>query len=351
VGTEKDQALYSEILEQSAFDVKIKQASKYTKLLNTILLRPVWRNDKLDLDILTGNLLDVVTGDSPEILEKVLITNYGTSDKIEDVTYSLWTPETWTRLDYRGNVIEQEANPYKTLPFLPVFDFSPPSSAFWLPGGDDIISLQEAINIKLTDLVYLIQQQSFGVGYIKGSQTGATLKVDPGSLAEIPENGEIGFVSQKAEIRQVVEAIDKLVKWCCVSTGLSAGSISTDPTEQSGVSKQWDSKELSEMRTDDIALWRSYEKQLFNLIRIVWNTHSTKKLSESATLKIDFADPQPEQSAKEQAQADDLKIAQGVLSPVDVLLRDNPDFQGDREKAMAHLLTIKDELKELGLTP
>jgi hypothetical protein len=138
-GTEKDQALYSEILEQSAFVVKMKQASRYTKLLKTILLRPVWRNEKVDLDILTGNLLDVVTGDTPETLEKVLITNYGTSDKIEDVTYSLWTPETWTRLDYRGNVIEQQDNPYKILPFLPVFDFSPPSSAFWLPGGDDII--------------------------------------------------------------------------------------------------------------------------------------------------------------------------------------------------------------------
>jgi hypothetical protein len=349
-GTEKDQLLYSEILEQSAFDVKMKHASRYTKLLKTILLRPVWRNDKLDLDILTGNLLDVVNGDSPEILEKVLVTNYGTSEKIEDVTYSLWSPQAWTLLDYRGNVIEQQDNPYSILPFLPVFDFSPPSSAFWLPGGDDIISLQEAVNVKCTDLVYLIQQQSFGVGYIKGSQGGANLKVDPGSLVELPENGEIGFKSQQAEIKEVTEAIDKLVKWACVSNGLSAGSMSTDPTEQSGVSKQWDSKELSEMRADDVSLFRSYEKQLFNIMRVVWNTHSNKKLSESATLKIDFADPKPELSAKEQAQADDLKIAQGVLSPVDVLLRDNPDFQGDREKAMAHLLTIKDELKELGLS-
>lgn len=349
-GTEKDQELYAEILEQCAFDIKMKQASRYTKLLKTILLRPVWRNNKLDLDILTGNLLDVVTGDTPEILEKVLITNYGTSGRIQDVTHSIWDSETWTRLDYRGNVIEQQDNPYKILPFLPVFDFSPPSSAFWLPGGDDIISLQEAINIKLTDLIYLIQQQSFGVGYITGSQGGASLKVDPGSLVELPENGEIGFASQKAEIREVVDAIDKLIKWSAISQGLSAGSMSTDPTEQSGISKQWDSKELTEMRQDDVSLFRSYEKQLFNLIRIVWNTHSNKKLSETATLQIDFADPKPKLDAKSMAMADDLKIAQGVLSPVDVLLRDNSDFQGDREKAMAHLLTIKDELRELGLT-
>ena len=345
-GTEKDQDLYADILEQCSFDVKLKQASRYTKLLKTILLRPVYRNEKLDIDILTGNLLDVETGDTPEDLQKILITNYGTSDKIEDITYSFWTPESWKRLDHKGNIIEEEDNPYQVLPFLPVFDFIPPSSAFWLPGGQDLISLQEAINIKLTDLVYLIQQQSFGVGYIKGGQTGGTVRADPGSLVELPENGSIGFESQQAEIKEVVDAIDKLIKWGCVSNGLSAGSMSTDPKAQSGISKAWDNKELSEMRQDDISLWRSYEKQLFNLMRLVWNTHNTKKLSESAILKIDFADPKPKLSPKEQAEADDLRIVQGVLSPVDIAMRENPDLP-DRETALSHLLKIKEENKAL----
>lgn len=341
-GSEADTKLYAEILEGCSFDVKLKQASRYTKLLKTVLVKVVYRNDRLDLDILTGNLLDVVTGDTPETLEKVLTTMYGNSEKIEDVTYSLWSADTFQRLNWKGDVIDEAENPYKVLPFLPVFDFMPPSSAFWLPGGSDIISLQEAINIKLTDLIYLIQQQSFGVGYIKGSTGGANLKVDPGSLCEISENGEIGFVSQKAEIEKVVEAIDKLIKWGCVSNGLSAASMSTDPQKQSGISKAWDNKELSEMRLDDVSLWRSYEKQLFNLIRVVWNVHSKKKLSENAVLKIDFADPQAKLDAKTQAESDDLKIAQGVLSPVDVLLRDDPDIP-DRETAINILLKIKEE--------
>jgi hypothetical protein len=229
-----------------------------------------------------------------------------------------------------------------------VFDY-PPASSFWLPGLDDLISLQEAINIKLTDLIYLIQHQSFGVGYIKGSQGGGSLKVDPGSLVELPENGELGFKSQQAKINEVVSAIQKLITWAAVSNGLSAASMSTDPQKQSGISKAYDSKELAEMRTDDIALWRSYEKQLFNLMRTVHNVHSTKKFSENAVLKIDFAEVEQKLSGKEQSESDDLKIAQGVLSPVDVLMRENPDIQS-RADAMAQLLNIKDELKELGLT-
>lgn len=345
-GSEKDKELYKEIVENSSLDIKIKQASRYTKLLKTILLRPVWRNETLDLDILTGNILDVETGESPEDLKKIFVTDYGNTDKIEDVTFSLWTPESWSRLDFRGNVIEQNINPYQILPFVPLFDYPPTSSAFWLSGGSDLISLQEAINIKLVDLLYLLAQQSFGVGYIKGVAGGGSVKVDPGSLVELPENGEIGFEAQKAEIKEVVEAIDKIIKWACVSNGISAASMSTDANEASGLSKLVDKQELSEMRQDDIALFRSYEKQLFKIMRVVWNTHNQQKLSESATLNIDFADPRPEIDPKTQAEAWDLQLAMGIRSRVDFAMELNPDL-ATREDAMAHLMKIKEETRLL----
>jgi hypothetical protein len=349
-GSEKDQKLYAEIIENCFLDVKLKQASRYTKLLKTILLRPVWRNDGLELDILTGNLIDVETGESPEDLQHVLVTDFGKSDRIEDVHYSLWNAEEWKRLDYRGNVIEASPNPYKILPFLPAWDRPPTSSAFFIPGGQDLISLQEAINLKLTDLIYLMSCQSFGVGYIKGTQGGGSVKVDPGSLVELPENGSIGFESQKAEIRQVVEAIDKLIKWGCVANGLSAASMSTDASEASGLSKLVDKQELDEMRQDDIMLWRGYEKQLFKLMRIVWNTHATHKLSESATLSIDFADPQPETDAKTQVVAWDTLLALGVISPVDIAMERNPDLK-TREDALTFLLQVQAENNELNSSP
>jgi hypothetical protein len=346
-GADRDKELYAGIIESMALDVKLKQASRYAKLLKTILLRPVWRNDRLDLDILTGNILDVETGESPEILLKVLVTDFGTSDKIEEVEYSFWTPETWQRLDYRGQVKEEAANLYGVLPFLPIFDYPPPSSSFWLAGGDDLISLQEACNLKLTDLLYLLSTQSFGVGYIKGGQGGGSLKVDPGALVELPENGEIGFANQQARIEEVVGAIDKLIKWGCVSHGLSAASMSTDPQEASGLSKIVDTRELAEMRAEDVALWRSYEKRLFQLIRLVWNAHNpTKKLSESATLKVDFCDPKPETDPKSQAEAWEKLLGFGVISPVDIAMQQNPDLK-TREEALAFLIQVQEESREL----
>lgn len=344
-GSEKDQELYKQIVEQSSLDIKMKQASRYTKLLKTTLLRPVWRNN-LELDILTGNLLDVEIGDSPEDLRKVLICDHGNSDKIQDVEYSSWTPELFQRLDYRGSILYEYDNPYGVLPFLPVWDYSPPSNSFWLSGGDDLISLQKSINLKLVDLLYLMSCQAFGVGWIKGTPGGGNLQVDPGSLVELGEDGAIGFESQEAEISQVVEAIDKIIKWACVSNGLSASSMSTEASEASGLSKLVDTRELSEMRQDDIALFRSYERQLFNLMRIVFNTHSKDKLSDSAKLKIDFADPEIQVDPKTQAQADDIRLAQGTISAVDIAMQQDADLK-TREDALAHLIKIKEETRQL----
>lgn len=348
-GTDKDKEIYAEILEGSSFNAMMKMAQKYTKLLKTILLRPVWRNNSLQIDILTGNILDVITGESPHDLQKVIITDYGTSDKLESVEYSLWTAKVFQRLDYRGKVINEQANPYKVLPFLPVFDYPPISSSFWLEGLEDLISIQEAINIKLTDLMHLIQMQSFGVGWIKSDGSGDSMKVDPGSMVQLPKDKDsaLGFESQKAEITAVLEAISKLAKWACVSNGLSAGAMSVNVTEMSGIAKAWDSKELSSARFDDLETFRAVEHKLFDLVRIVNNTHSKNKLSASAKLSVDFYDPSLKaMSRQEQATSDQLQIEMGTLSPVDVLLRQNPDLQ-DRETALAQLLVIRDEIRTL----
>ena len=348
-GTDQDREIFAEIASQTRLDVKLKQATRLLKLLKTICIRPVWRNGRMDIDLLTGNILDVETGDTPEDLKKVLITDYGQSNRVQEIEYSLWTAEEFRRLDYRGNEIKSEPNPYGVLPFLPVFDYAPTGSDFWLPGGEDLIQLQEAINLKLTDLLYLLSTQSFGVGWIKGVPGAGNLRVDPGSLVELPAEKEaaLGFVHQEARIEEVVAALDWLIKQTGISHGLSAASLSTDPQEASGLSKLVDSRELQEMRRDDIALWRSYEHQLFALTRLVWNVHNpTRKVTEKAAIKLDFADPRPEVEPQTQTQVWDSLLSMGVISPVDIVLERNPDLK-TRENALAFLLQLQEESRAL----
>ena len=348
-GREKDQATFSDIAKQCGLDVKLKQASRLTKLCKTILIRPVWRNGCMDIDLLCGNILDVETGESPEDLQSILITHYGASDKVDDVNYSLWTPESVQTLNYRGQVVAEEENPYQILPFIPAWDRSPTDS-FWLSGGNDLVGQQEAVNYQLTSLLYTAQMQGFGVGYVKGGAGGDTLSAGPGTLVELGDDGELGFAATKAPIAEIVAAIDTLIKWSAVSNGLPASSLSTDPTEESGVSKLVSNAELEEKRRDDIALWRGYEHKLFDTIRTVWNTHNpTRTISDSATLKVDFSDPQHFTTPKEQTENWEKLLGLGVISQVDIALERNPDLK-TREDALAYLLQLQQEQSELGET-
>lgn len=345
-GTDADKALFAEIAEQSGLSIKLKTASRLTKLCKTCMIRPVWRSGRLDLDILTGDVLDVVTGDSPEDITSVMVTHYGTNGRPEEITYSVWSADAWERLDWRGHQIDGGVNPYGQIPFIALHDHAPTDS-FWCPGGDDLIAIQDAINKALVDLLHTVEFQGFGVGWVRGAEGGGTLKAGPGSLVELPKDGELGYAATQAPIEEMVAAIDQLVKWAAVSNGIPAASLSTDPTVESGISKIVGNAELTEARQDDVALWRTYERRIFAVIRQVWNFHNpTRRLSDAATLQTDFADPKPETSAKDQAATWQLLLEMGLISPVDVALERNPDL-GTREDAMAYLLTVRDETAAL----
>jgi hypothetical protein len=282
-----------------------------------------------------------------------MVTNWPDTGKAEDVTYSLWSAESFQLLDWRGNVIEEELNPYKALPFVPCWD-SLPIDDFWVKGGGDLISAQDAINEKLTDLMYIIRQQGFGVGYIKSGNhgptgTGAldTVQANPGSFVVLPtdKDAEIGFVSPEAPIQEVWETIQAIIQQTAIANGLSAHSLTAQLVSESGISKIVSNGELMEKRQDDIDLWRRYEARLFDLLKLVWNTHNPgKKFSDKAELSIDFAEIKQPSQEIEQSEKWQTLIDAGQASPVDWAMARNPDFS--REQAVEHLRQVKKESME-----
>jgi len=352
-GTEADQAIYGDICKAAMIDSVMKQASRYCKLHKTILLRVVWRG-QVEIDVLTPDLVDVTVGDSPRDLKQVMVTNWPESGRAEDVTYSVWTPETFQRLDWRGTVIEFMPNPYGVLPFVPCWD-SLPLDSFWVKGGQDLVSAQGAINEKLTDLLYIIRSQGYGVGWMKsnlhgpGDVTYNSVTVDPGGFVLLPNDdvSGIGYVSPQAPIGEVWEVIQSLIQQVGIANGLSAHSLTAKVSEESGLSKIVSNQELMEKRQDDIELWRRYEGQLFELTRTVWNAHNPgRKISDKAQFRIDFADLRDPSQEVEDASKWQLLIDAGQASPIDWAISRNPDL--DREQAKEYLIQVQQESAELG---
>ncbi len=350
-GTERDQAIFNQIALDSSLDIKWKLASRYTKLLKTIIVRVVWRKDHIDIDILTGDILDIKTGDTPEDLKSVMITHYPESGKKEDIEYSVWTDTEFKRLDYRGNVINRKENPYLILPFVPVFDYAP-SSAFWLDGGGDIISAQESINQALTDLLYVVRQQGFGQAVAKGlSDDSGNLNIGPNVVVELPADkyADFKYEATKAPIKACMDFINYLIQQTAIANGLSSSTLSTKPSQQNGTSKLIDNSELREQRRSDIALFNTYEKRLFEIIKVVHNTHTTdKKLSESSRLKVDFYEVKTANDPRTQAETWRELLAMGAIGLCDIVIERNPDL--NREDALKYLSMIHDEHKKLNVT-
>ena len=350
-GTKQDQDILAAIDDTASLPVKMKLANRYSKLLGTILLRPVWRNGTMDIDVLTPDILDVYCADSPEYIKAVMVTQYSDSGKNTEVEYSLWTPEVIQRLDYRYNLISEEPNPYLTLPFVAVFS-SPPTDTYWLPGANDLVLIQDAVNKRLSDLWFTLDYQSAGVFFVKGAKaptgkagTVADISVGPSSAIYLPEHGEVGFAAPKAPVQDTLDAIERLMKWAALTNGLPAGSMSLDPTVQSGVSRIVANSELSELRMDDIAHFARVECQLFDIIRVVWNTHNTqRKISEAASLTVDFYDPKPVVSPADKVKEWQGLLELGLISLTDILIERNPDLT--REDAQRELLRIRDENTE-----
>lgn len=342
-GTDRDQEIFSEIERGAWLGAKWKLANRYSKLLGLVAMRPVWRNGALDVDLVTPDILDVTVGDSPEDVRSFMVTNYPESGRQDELTYSLWTPEAFKRLDYRGHEMEVETNPYGTIPYQTVWN-RVPTDSFWTPGASDLVTLQESFNEKLTDLLYVLRMQGFGVGYVKGMK-GELSNVDPGTFFNLPADGELGYAATNAPVTESLAVLDFLLKQAAVSNGLPASSLTTDPTDESGVAKVAGNIELEELRRDDVELFRAYERRLFRLIKTVWNHHNPgRKFSEKAELVVDFFDQKPNISADKQAETWDRLLTMGVISPVDIMLERNPDLT--RDEAKARLVEIQDENRE-----
>lgn len=343
-GCQKDKDIAQDIYEQAAINLKMKQVSRYAKLLKTAIIRVVWRNGQIEIDNLQPSIVSVVTGSTPEDVLGVMITHH--ADREEDKTYEYITADTIQFLSYRGQQISSEPNPYGVIPIIPIWD-ELPTDSFFIAGGEDIINAQEAINTALTSLLYTTEMQGFSVGYIKTDSKGGILDYGPGTFLELPVDGEAGFIAPEAPIPDVIQVIETILQQAAINNGLAADSLTSKPTEQSGIARIVANRELMEMRQDDIELFRTYESRLFELIKIVWNNHNpTQKFSDVVNLQIDFADLRNYQSPGDQLLMWDSLLNQGIISQVDVAMERNPDLK-TRDEAMAHLRAIAAETQEL----
>lgn len=336
-------------------DVLMKKAHRLTRLTKTTMLKVAWDEDT-ELPVLhtvTPDILDA-DYDDPEKPTRIILTRHPPehAERPETlVTFDVWTRGSFRKFDYKGNQIAIEGNPaslnpYGRIPMVALFDY-PPDAQFFLAGGDDLISAQRAINTGLVNMWRAIEHQSHGQPWTKGLPPKAMLEFGPDKVVNLPTDGELGFADPNTPIEGVLKALEFLIKQCAVSNDLSSNVFEVNQRVESGAAKVAESRDLIEARKDDLALWRTYERQLFDLLRTVINTHRPNSIPEEATISVDFAEIPDSTSQAERIKAYEARMNAGVWSAVDWIMEENPDVQS-REKALEILQRVSNENALLG---
>lgn len=353
-----DQEKGEELYRDLRANIVLKRANRLTKLLKTNLLQVLWIDGQIKLGIVTPNVVDVIHEGDPESPRRIIVSHPGKQES--ETTYSDWTVNGFAMRNWRGHEISNSGNnanvnPYGHLPFVPVFDRYP-DAEFFLPGGDDIIEAQRAINVSLANIWRATELQAHGQPWVSGvnlmSTTGLeynTNNIGPTRLIRLPDGGKFGFETPNAPIEDMLKAIEFVIKQTAVANDLAANVFELDAKAESGAAKHAEQRDLIEARQDDIELWRNYEAQLFGTLKAVINTHEPGAIPDNAELRVDFGEVQETLSDIERLEGYQRRMDMGLWSRVDALMSDNPDIR-TREDALEILQTRNQEASVLGST-
>lgn len=344
-----DQAAGMQLYRNANIDAVLKRASKLTKLHKTTALQVLWSEDQgLQVRVLTPNILDA-EWDDPEHPTRMVVT-HAASDPAK-TTYSDWTARGFVRRNANGHKIpnpgnQGDQNPYGVLPFVPLFDRLPDAD-FFLPGGDDLIGAQKALNVGLTNLFRAVELQSHGQAVAKGLPIGDPISTGPDKVILLPKDGEFSYAAPNTPIPEILEALEFVIRTTAACNDVSADVLDLSKTAESGSAREATRIDLKEARLDDVALWRTYERRLFEVIKRVANTHRPGLIPEAATIRADFAELEVSLSEAEVLANLKERAELGVSSPVDALMTLNPDGYATREDAYRALMTRRQETQEL----
>jgi hypothetical protein len=349
-----DDQRYQEMLRKSTITKKQNEWNKDSKPFNTIIVQAVWIEDPDDktrshMDFLIHTPAWCVVESAPDnwLIPKMFY--YPTwvqsaGDEIQEQGLVVWSKTDHFVLDALENRKSIEGNPDGKNPYgiLPVAVLRLKDGIdFWGEGWWDLVNFNEEVCEQVSNLFYTAKFQLHGqpVATNIGKQLnedGETINDRPqlgaGKLIRIGDGQKVDEIAAKLEFIQAhpeLKAVQDLVDWALKTTqslkGLSPQQYSLETTIASGKSKLVDSEEISEIRKNDMNILQQFERDLFEVTRVVYNYHNpANKISDKARFEIKFQEPKVLDSEQDIRAKREFNLANYLQSPIDMILEDNP---------------------------
>ena len=323
-------------------DFKMQRAERLCNLLECILLKPTWRNDRIEYDIIRD--WEPMFGDDP--LNPYAITYpLQVRSSVLDTTAELWSY--WDLENHfiyeKGTgkkIVDNEnidmINPYSMLPFVDCYrDGKPEASYYDTDASPDLIATNAIINQAEFNKAANNMFQSFGIGYITGSNIEKDkLEIGQDKWTFLGHDGAINMVSPPNSVPALTDSIKESYKMLAQNYHLSISFVDGTSAE-SGVALRLRNQELMDSRRSDVERWKQIEKKMFEVESIIIAIEQGKDAG--FLLGIDYEESTEILSDEEQRAKWDWELSNGLIDKADILMQQDADKYPERQDALDYL--------------
>ena len=325
-------------------DFKMQRAEKLCNLLELILIKPTWRNERVEYDIIRDWEWMWLEEDDP-LNPSAITYPLSVRSSVMDTTAELWAywdadnhflyeKGTGKKLASEDN--PEMDNPYGMLPFVECYaNGRPEASLFDTDAALDLIATNEAVNVAEFNKNANIMFQSFGFGYISGSNIEKEkLEIGQDKWSFLGHDGTLNMVSPPNSVPALTDSIKESYKMLAQNYHLSVSFVE-GTTAESGVALRLRSQELTDSRKSDVERWRQVEKKVFEVEERILAVEQGRDAG--FLLGIDYGESVDVLSAQEQRDKWDWELANGLIDKADILMQIDPDKYPERQDALDHL--------------
>ena len=342
-------------------DHKLQRLEKLCNLLEVVLIKPTWRNDKIEYDIIRD--WEVMYNDSDDPLTPSAITYpLSVRSSVLDTT-----PELFAYWDEENHFIYEKGtgkkivdpdnpemiNPYSMLPFVECYSNGKPESSYFDTDASlDLIATNEACNVAEFNKNANIMFQSFGFGYITGSNIEKDkLDIGQDKWSFLGHDGTLSMVAPPNSVPALTDSINESYKMLAQNYHLSVSFVEGS-TAESGVALRLRNQELMDSRRSDVEKYKRLEYKMFEVEERILAVELAKDAG--FLLSVDYEESTEILSDKEQRERWDWDLANGLIDRATILMQRDPDKFPDKEAAEDYLFEIsgaEEEMEEAPTSP
>jgi len=318
-----------------------------------------------------------IVNDGGDMMNQVIADE--DDDLLDALRYVVWTKELNFIADGRGNPINPETNrpfgaeiedkdvlnPIGMMPFIDVADQK--DFEFWVDRGCNLAEFALDIGKMDCDTAEVNRLQGYSQPIISATHMPKELRIGPTNVLFLEKkvNGDPGkdpefqFASPSPDLESSIKLRNAYINTFLTSRGLDKSVINTDgdtASYSSGVERHLAKIERFEESQDDLDLFRSVEKEYFNIMR-AWSNSlqgvtveqgglrselQNGQIREDLDIFISFDTPEMMQTKLEEETSNRMRLENGTMSKVEVVMKERGV---DRDKAIEVLEQIDEDSK------